>query len=530
MKSFGKLLLQLFLFIAFAGIAEAQSPDQQLIVRWERGDAAVKTSLHPAVQRRWLAKPLHIELLTYPDPASCALAQKKLASHRGVRALEFNQVVSFRADPNDASFNEQRDNFDRAGYRDAWDLTAGGSTIENQDIVIAILDAGFDITHEDIQPNLWINPHDVPNDGVDNDNNGYVDDRHGWDMTGDDPNLPSDNHGTQVIGLLGAKGNNGIGVTGTNWDTKMMLFTIRTTAHIIEAYEYIREQRRRYNESNGAEGALVVATNASFGIEGGTCINYAVWGGLYDELGQVGILTAASTANRSWDVDDFGDMPTDCPSDYLIGVANLGENDALWRSSGFGRESVDLGAPGEMSFSTIPADRYGSFGSTSAAAPYVTGAIALMYATPCPALLDKMKTDPAGAALLVRDVILGSTRESSSLQFRTSTGGVIDVAEAQRALSLICDGTDLQDFTISSVSPNPAADFAVLETNAIVFSSGARVDLFDVMGRHVSSRIAERIGFNPIKVRVDLVGIPAGVYVVRLSERDRVAEAKLVVR
>jgi hypothetical protein len=530
MKPLGKLLIQIFLFIHFVSAAKGQSPDQQLIVRWESGHAAAKVTLHPEVQRRWLAEPLHIELLTYPNPASCVRAQKDLVNHRAVRALEMNQVVPFRTDPNDASYSEQRDNFERAGFRDAWDLTAGGKTIEDQDIVIAVLDAGFDLTHEDIQPNLWINPHDVPNDGVDNDNNGYIDDRYGWDMTGDDPNLPSATHGTQVIGLLGAKGNNGIGIAGTNWDTKMMLFTIRTTVHIIEAYEYIREQRRRYNESNGAEGTFVVATNASFGIEGATCADYEVWGGLYEDLGEVGILTAASTANRSWDVDDFGDMPTDCPSDYLIGVANLGQNDALYRSSGFGRESVDLGAPGEMSFSTIPSDGYSTFGSTSAAAPYVTGAIALLYATPCPALLDKVKTDPAGAAQLVRDVILGSTRQSSSLQFRTSTGGVLDVAEAQRTLSLICDGTEQEAFAITKVSPNPAADFVVLETNTIVFSSGARVDLFDPLGRHVTSRVTERIGFNPIQVRVDLVGIPAGIYIIRLTERDRVAEAKVVVR
>lgn len=530
MKSFGKLLIHLFLFIVFASAAEGQSPELQLIVRWESGDGALKTELIPEVQRRWLAEALHIELLTYPDLASCVRAQKELTNHRAVRALEMNEVVSFRADPNDASFGEQRDNLERAGYRDAWNLTPGGRTIENQDIVIAILDAGFYTTHEDIKPNLWINPHDVPNDGIDNDSNGYIDDRIGWDMTGDDPNLPSSTHGTQVIGLLGAKGNNGIGIAGTNWDAKMMLFTIRTTAHIIEAYEYIREQRRRYNESDGAEGTFIVATNASFGIEGATCANYPVWGALYDELGQVGILTAASTANRSWDVDDFGDMPTDCPSEYLIGVANLGENDALWRSSGFGRESVDLGAPGERSYSTLPSDRYGSFGSTSAAAPYVTGAIALLYATPCPTLLEKVKTDPAGAAQLIRDVILGSTRQSSSLQFRTATGGVIDVAEAQRTLSLTCEGENLEAFKITRVSPNPAADFTVLETNALVFSSGARVDLFDVMGRHVRSQAGERIGFNPIQIRVDLDGMPAGVYVVRLSERDRVAEAKLVVR
>lgn len=525
-----KLLIQLFIFIVIVCSVNGQSVDQQLIIRWESRGAAVKTVVGAGVSRRWLAEPLHIELLTYPNPASRDRALQTFANHRAVRAVEANRQIHFRTDPNDPSFTEQSDNFERAGYRTAWDLTAGGRTTDNQQIVIAVLDAGFDITHEDLAPNLWVNTREIPGDGIDNDDNGYIDDRHGWDLSGNDADYPVNTHGTQVLGLLGAKGNNGVGIAGTNWDVKMMLLSIQNTAHIIEAYEYIREQRRRYNESNGAEGAFVVATNASFGVEGGTCNNFRVWGDLYDDLGQVGILTAASTANRSWDVDQFGDMPTDCPSDYLIGVANLGENDALWRSSGFGRQSVDLGAPGEMSYSTLTDNRYSSFGSTSAAAPYVTGAIALLYATPCPTLLEKVKTDPASAALLVREAILTSIRPSASLQFRTATGGALDVAEAQRTLSLSCSAIGEADFAISRLIPNPATDFTVLETNALVFSEGARVELYDALGRLVRRQLAERIGANPIRVRVNLAGLPAGVYLVRLTERSRQAEGKLVVR
>ncbi|MEM9930054.1 MAG: S8 family peptidase [Bacteroidota bacterium] len=272
----------------------------------------------------------------------------------------------------------------------------------------------------------------------------------------------------------------------------------------------------------------MVATNASFGVEGATCSDFNVWGGLYDELGRAGILTAASTANRNWDVDMFGDMPTDCPSEYLIGVANIGPNDLLWRSSGFGRQSVDLGAPGEESFSTLPGSRYGTFGSTSAAAPYVTGAIALLYATPCAALLNEARQDPAGAALRIRSVLLSSTTDNASLAFRTVTGGALNVAEAQRRLAENCSLDTPTAFSITEVRPNPTADEVVLTTSAIVFGESGRIDLFDATGRFVRSQGAERIGTNPIRLRADLRGLPAGLYVLRLTERDRTTLTQVV--
>ena len=530
MKSAIVLLIQLFLFTFLNANLFGQPPELGLIVRWKSGVEAGKIVPEGLASRRWLSRPSGTELLSFPSLEERLNAEVALSVNFAVISVEPNLPVEFRTDPDDPNYSEQRINFERAGYPDAWELTPGGKTTDGRQIVVAILDAGFDTGHEDLRENLWRNEAEIPMDGLDNDNNGYVDDLFGWDMANDDPFLPVNGHGTQVHGLIGAKGDNGIGISGTNWDVKVMLFSISATADVVEAYEYIREQRRRYNASDGREGAFVVATNASFGIEGGTCANNSAWGNMYEEMGREGILTAASTANRHWDVDMFGDMPTDCPTDYLIGVANLGENDVLYRSSGFGGESVDLAAPGEGSYSTQANNAYAPFGSTSAAAPYVTGAIALLYATPCASLLERVRSDPAAAALIVRDAILSATDANASLTTRTATGGTLNVAKAQLFLAESCSAGEREALAITAIFPNPASSSTVVQTNALVFSDGARVDIYDALGRHVRGGQAVRIGTNPILLELNVAGLAAGAYLVRVTERDRVAEGQVVVR
>ncbi|NJC24892.1 S8 family serine peptidase [Neolewinella antarctica] len=478
----------------------------------------------------WIAPALNIGLLRFHSPQQLFLAEEKLRNDESVVAFERNTVIKNRTTPNDNFFTEQQLNLERTNFPEAWNLTTGGQTPDGSQIVIAVLDAGFDVNHEDLRESIWRNAGEIPGDGVDNDNNGYVDDLSGWDMIGDDPRVPVNTHGTQVIGTLGARGDNEIGIAGTNWDAKLMLFSFQTVADVIEAYEYVRQQRLRWNESGGREGAFVVATNASFGIEGGTCGQYPVWGSMYEELGKVGVLTAAATANRDWDVDDNGDMPTDCQTDYLIGVANLGKADLLYRNSAYGPQNVDLAAPGEGSYSTLPGSDYGPFGSTSAAAPYVTGAIALLYATPCPIFQALVVSDPAAAALLVREAVLSGAKQLPGLQFRVATGGVLDVAESQRLIADRCDAGAGEALSITSVRPNPASGKTYFTLNTSVIGGGGILTIFDGTGRRIAISPVRRVGVAPVVVELDVSQFPAGYYQVLLEERGRSAVTALIVK
>src|SRR5690606_9496705 len=143
------------------------------------------------------------------------------------------------------------------------------------------------------------NTDETPNNGIDDDNNGYVDDYDGWNAYNSTGNIPSANHGTHVAGIAGAIGNNEIGISGVNWNVKTMPIagSSGNEATVVEAYAYALEMRARYNETDGDEGAFIVVTNTSFGVDMGDPTNFPIWCSMYDELGEVGILSCAATAN-----------------------------------------------------------------------------------------------------------------------------------------------------------------------------------------------------------------------------------------
>ncbi len=513
----------LLLTLALCTCARAQRMADRLIVAYT-SEAPVKKARGDA-QRRALAP--DIDLLHFTDSAAAAKAYQRLRVAPGVRALQYDYRVTWRAVPDDPLYARQ-ENFGRAGFETVWEKQTGGRTAGGVPIVTAVLDGGFATDHEDLVANLWRNPGEVAGDGIDNDGNGYVDDLHGWNFIGDTASYDADPHGTAVAGLLGAVGNNGIGVTGANWDASLMLLEISTVADIIAAYQYIIDQRTAFRESAGRRGAFVVVTNASFGIEGATCSDYPVWGGMYDRLGAAGILTAASVSNVAEDVDAIGDVPTDCPSEFLLAVTNLGVSDGLFPSAGYGRTVVDLAAPGEGSYSTRPNNGYAPFGSTSAAAPYVAGAVALLYATPCPAVAALTDRDPPAAARLVRDALLASTVSRPSLAGRTVTGGSLDVAAARDVLLFSCV-SDTGPLEVLSVVPNPSDGRMTVLTSATALSSTAAVVVYDMAGHAVVRPRTDRVAGNEVGVTIDISRLPAGYYVVELRDGDRVARAPCII-
>jgi hypothetical protein len=215
----------------------------------------------------------------------------------------------------------------------------------------------------------------------------------------------------------------------------------------------------------------VVATNASWGRDNGFAEDAPVWCGLYDSLGVHGILSVGATANKNIDVDVDGDLPTTCPSDYLIAVTNIDRNDEKVAGAGYGVESIDLGAYGQEAYTTTRS-AYGVFNGTSSATPHVSGAIALLYAAPCPTLMAIAKSDPAGAALLIRDYILDQAVPNTSLEGITVTGGRLNIHASLQALMDNCG--DCQPPT--SVNPRNISDVSA-EINWITNDSISRVDL-----------------------------------------------------
>ncbi len=375
---------------------------------------------------------------------------RALKNHPMVEVAQYNHILSNRAVPNDTQFDDQWQyiNTGQSGGTTgadidmdlAWDIATGGVTALGDTIVAAIIDDGFDFSHEDFGDNLWVNHDEIPNDGIDNDNDGYVDDYIGWNAYSNDDNITGGGHGTPVTGIVGAQGNNGIGVAGVNWDVKLMIIQGGgDEADALAAYAYCFAQRKKYNETGGQEGAYVVTTNSSWGVDFGQPADAPLWCSFYDTLGVQGIVSCGATINGNENVDMVGDLPTACGSDYLISVTNMNDNDQKVSGAGYGATTIDLGAFGADTWTTAFNNSYGGFGGTSGATPHVAGTVALMHSVPCPSFAAFAKNDPAAAALLIKQYILDGVDPNMTLDGITVTGGRLNVANAMTPLVSNCD-------------------------------------------------------------------------------------------
>lgn len=278
--------------------------------------------------------------------------------------------------PDDPRFSQQ-EHLQVVAAEAAWDITQG-----SHEIIVGIVDSGVDLDHPDLADNIWINEDEIADNGIDDDENGYVDDVYGWDFVGAtfDPIIPDNDpdqdagsdHGTHVAGVSAAVGNNGIGVTGMAWNLKIMV-----TKHSSD------------DESNsiwyGYDGIVYCADN------GADIINCSWGGSTYSKFGQdlidyayeKGALVVGAAGNdtqeASYDPPDFN--PPFYPSGYkhVLSVAATDNNDRFTSYSYYGT-TIDVTAPGSAILSTVPEDQgsYTRLSGTSMASPLVAGLAGLV--------------------------------------------------------------------------------------------------------------------------------------------------------
>lgn len=455
--------------------------DGEVIVRLQEGwdPQAVIRELPQNFEtkvNRLLSKPTDIWLFDFNEENTSVFeVLDAIRKVEGVKTAQVNTAVELRQAPNDPSYGSQwqHQNIDSEL---AWDITTGGTNADNEDIVVCIIESADVMGHPDLQDNHWVNTNEIPGNGVDDDGNGYVDDYNGWNVGNNTDNIGTGGHGTAVAGMIGAKGDNGLGVAGANWDVKMMVVAGYsnpfTQANVVEAYTYPMEHRILYNQTNGADGAFVVSTNASWGIDNGDPADYPIWCDFYDDLGAVGILNCGATTNSNSNVDQTGDIPTACASDYMVSVTATDANDII-DFAGYGQNTINVAAPGSNIFSTASNGGYSNTSGTSFACPLTAGVIGLMYSIPCPSFMSFVKSDPQAAADSVRNALYNGVDQNSHLMTRTTSGGrinaktSIDLLMAQLCSScqppsnITVDNVGDNDITISYDGITDADDYTI---------------------------------------------------------------------
>ena len=364
----------------------------------------------------------------------------EFSSVEGVLGLRIGSRVEPRSGtPDDPSFPEQW-HFGRIEALGAWNYTTGGRTRSGHQIVIGVIEAnGFQLDHPDLVDQYYRNPDEVPGNGIDDDGNGFVDDVTGLNLT--DPASNSfrrNSHGVHVSGILAARSNDGSQAAGLNWRAKLIPIQVSNTTEWAVGLDYLTRLRRRFNESDGREGAFVVVANCSLGTEADCLspddveLNAAI-----DRAGAVGILVVGATGNTVGDVDRNVDLPSSCTSEFLITVTASTREDSLLAASGFSPTQVDLAAPGEA-FRSLDYESGGrvdnTFQQTSGATPQVAGVVALMYAAACETLERQALSNPAAIATLFKSTILDAVDQTDGLGQAVVSGGRLN---ARRALESI---------------------------------------------------------------------------------------------
>ncbi|MFN0275662.1 MAG: S8 family serine peptidase [Chitinophagales bacterium] len=458
-------------------------------------------------------------------------AVRAINSLRDVEVVQFNHTLQRRNLPNDDDFSLQWNMLnDGAGgtvdadidAEEAWDITTGGITWNGDSIVIAVVDEGFDLAHNDLM--FQKNYFEIPGNGIDDDDNGYIDDFDGWNATTDNDEMSVASHGTHVSGIAAAIGDNELGIAGVNWRAKVLpVICDVIESQVLEAYSYVLVQREMYNSTDGAKGLYIVVENSSFGIDLVDPDDYPVWCAMYDTLGKSGILSAAATTNGNYNVDVVGDMPTACPSDYLITVTNTNKFDQLI-SGGYGATTIDLGAPGTSIYSTIAGNNFGTLTGASMSSPHVAGTVALLMSYACIDFLNAYDANPS-EILALREYILGGVDTLLDLTGITVSNGRLNLYKSlQKLINTYCyNAIEEQESIISAtVFPNPGSDNIFIHIHDKSYmNKNLKIELVNMLGERIFSE--SPVTVDMLKQNgVSVYEYPRGTYLLTLFDENNI--------
>ena len=450
--------------------------------------------------------------------------------------IQLDHKVQKRVSANDPLYSSQP-YLEQIQAHLVWDHTKGGVNRYGDTLVVAIIDDGLDTTHLDFQNNYWRNNAEIPWNGLDDDGNGYVDDYWGWnagDNNGQVFNSVSilDGHGTCVAGVVGADGNNSEGVASVNWHIKVLPVNCfpedfnDVESGVIRSMKYVFDMKKLYIESKGQMGANIVAVNMSVGIDNAFPSESPIWCDLYDSLGSIGIIGVSAVTNRNIDVEQFGDIPTLCPSPFLVTV-NLCDINDQFSSSGYSSSSVDISAPGNGLYTTMPTSFSTTFpykkeSGTSFAAPQVASSIALVESIVCEKYLELKHDDVDSALSLMLSWLRKGVKTSSDLTDKTAWGGRLDAYfffDEMRKwcefndTSFILERIDKTRYEGFKIYPNPVECGNEIFIELGSYSKEVKVALFDGLGRVVDAS-SEFLDNNLIAIKFDF---DSGIYFVSIE-------------